>query len=299
MGEGTGAVAGLVEAVGPSGHEEVVVHHDRATGLRAIIAIHSTARGRGAGRHPVLPVRHRRGRPRRRPGAARGDDLQERARRARPRRRQGGDHRRPAHGQDARRCCARTAASSSRWAGATSPPGDVGTYVADMDVDARECRCVTGPVARARRRGRLRSLTAWGVFQGMRAAAEHVWGDAEPGRAPGRRGGPRQGRAAGWSGTCVEDGAAVVRHDVPGPTRSPTVLASYPGTVAWPPRTLVAEPTGRLRAVRARRGAERRGRRRRWRAHGRLRGGEQPAGAPGHRGRCWPTAASSTCRTSW
>ena len=31
------------------GHEEVVVHHDRATGLRAIVAIHSTARGAALG----------------------------------------------------------------------------------------------------------------------------------------------------------------------------------------------------------------------------------------------------------
>ena len=40
-------------------HEQVVFCHDRASGLRAIIAIYSTALGPGARRHPVLPVRDR------------------------------------------------------------------------------------------------------------------------------------------------------------------------------------------------------------------------------------------------
>ncbi len=50
MDEGRGHLSGaVVEAASVGGHEEVVVHHDRATGLRAIVAIHSTARGAALG----------------------------------------------------------------------------------------------------------------------------------------------------------------------------------------------------------------------------------------------------------
>ena len=49
MTEGAVRDNGLVGAARPGGHEEVVVHHDRATGLRAIVAIHSTARGAALG----------------------------------------------------------------------------------------------------------------------------------------------------------------------------------------------------------------------------------------------------------
>jgi valine dehydrogenase (NAD+) len=52
---------------------------------------------------------------------------------------------------------------------------DVGTYVEDMDVVARECRYVTGRSEAYGGAGDSSVLTAWGVFQGMRAAAEHVW----------------------------------------------------------------------------------------------------------------------------
>ena len=44
-------------------HEQVVFCNDPASGLRAIIAIHSTALGPGSGRHPLLPVREHRRRP--------------------------------------------------------------------------------------------------------------------------------------------------------------------------------------------------------------------------------------------
>ena len=72
---------------------------------------------------------------------------------------------------------------------------DVGTYSEDMDIVARECPVRHRPHAcRTAARGDSSVLTAFGVFQGMRAAAEHAWGDAEPGRPPGRRRGRRQGR---------------------------------------------------------------------------------------------------------
>ncbi len=53
---------------------------------------------------------------------------------------------------------------------------DVGTYPEDMDVVARECDFVTGRTIEHRGAGDSSVLTAYGVFQGMRAAAEVAWG---------------------------------------------------------------------------------------------------------------------------
>src|SRR5205823_14573991 len=53
---------------------------------------------------------------------------------------------------------------------------DVGTYVEDMDVIARESTYVTGRSPAHGGAGDSSILTAYGVFQGMRAAAERAWG---------------------------------------------------------------------------------------------------------------------------
>ena len=53
---------------------------------------------------------------------------------------------------------------------------DVGTYSEDMDVVARESRFVTGRSVDHGGAGDSSLLTAYGVFQGMRAAAERRWG---------------------------------------------------------------------------------------------------------------------------
>jgi valine dehydrogenase (NAD+) len=53
---------------------------------------------------------------------------------------------------------------------------DVGTDVRDMDIIARESRFVTGRTAAYGGAGDSAVLTAFGVLQGMRAAAERVWG---------------------------------------------------------------------------------------------------------------------------
>jgi valine dehydrogenase (NAD+) len=53
---------------------------------------------------------------------------------------------------------------------------DVGTYSEDMDVVARECRHVTGRTVPNGGAGDSSVLTAFGVFHGMRAAAGHAWG---------------------------------------------------------------------------------------------------------------------------
>jgi valine dehydrogenase (NAD+) len=90
---------------------------------------------------------------------------------------------------------------------------DVGTYVQDMDVIARETRWVTGRSPEHGGAGDSAVLTAYGVFQGMRAAAEATWG------APTLR-----GRRVGVAGVgkvghhlvehLLEDGASVVIADV-------------------------------------------------------------------------------------
>ncbi|WP_030175576.1 Glu/Leu/Phe/Val family dehydrogenase [Spirillospora albida] len=53
---------------------------------------------------------------------------------------------------------------------------DMGTFSEDMDVIARETRFVTGRTVAHGGAGDSSILTAYGVFQGMRAAAETVWG---------------------------------------------------------------------------------------------------------------------------
>jgi valine dehydrogenase (NAD+) len=90
---------------------------------------------------------------------------------------------------------------------------DVGTYVEDMDVVARESTFVTGRSPAHGGAGDSSILTAYGVFQGMRAAAEMAWGDAT-----------LRGRRVGVAGVgkvghhlvqhLLDDGASVVIADV-------------------------------------------------------------------------------------
>jgi valine dehydrogenase (NAD+) len=90
---------------------------------------------------------------------------------------------------------------------------DVGTYVADMDVVARETRFVTGRSVEHGGAGDSSILTAWGVFQGMRAAAEHVWDTPTlDGRRVGIAGLGKVGKYL--TKHLLEDGASVVATDV-------------------------------------------------------------------------------------
>jgi valine dehydrogenase (NAD+) len=109
---------------------------------------------------------------------------------------------------------------------------DVGTYSEDMDIIAQESRFVTGRTVAEGGAGDSSVLTAYGVFQGMRAAAEATWG--EPTLA---------GRTVGVAGVgkvghhlvrhLLEDGADVMVSDVHQPTVS-KVLAENPGVRAVP-----------------------------------------------------------------
>jgi valine dehydrogenase (NAD+) len=90
---------------------------------------------------------------------------------------------------------------------------DVGTYSEDMDVIARECSYVTGRTLAHGGAGDSSILTAFGVFQGMRAAAEHTWGDPTlRGRRVGVEGVGKVGRRLVEH--LLTDGAEVVITDV-------------------------------------------------------------------------------------
>ncbi len=90
---------------------------------------------------------------------------------------------------------------------------DVGTYVADMDVVARESRFVTGRSPENGGAGDSAVLTAYGVFAAMRAAAESAWGAPTlRGRRVGVEGVGKVGRTL--VGHLLENGARVVVSDV-------------------------------------------------------------------------------------
>jgi len=103
---------------------------------------------------------------------------------------------------------------------------DVGTYVADMDVVARECRWTTGRSPENGGAGDSSVLTALGVFEGMRAGARHLWGEPTlRGRRVGIAGVGKVGRHLVEH--LLEDGARVVVTDVR--TESvERVLAAHP-----------------------------------------------------------------------
>jgi len=90
---------------------------------------------------------------------------------------------------------------------------DVGTYVADMDVIAKETRFATGRSEANGGAGDSSVLTAFGVFQGMCASAAHVWGSPSlAGRTVGIAGVGKVGRLL--AAHLLENGAHVVVTDV-------------------------------------------------------------------------------------
>jgi glutamate dehydrogenase/leucine dehydrogenase len=95
-----------------------------------------------------------------------------------------------------------------------------------MDVIARECRYVTGRTVPNGGAGDSSVLTAFGVFQGMRAAAEHAWGSAS---LEGRRAGIEGAGKVGYrlAAHLAEAGARLVVCDVD-PAAVRRVLAAHP-----------------------------------------------------------------------
>jgi valine dehydrogenase (NAD+) len=90
---------------------------------------------------------------------------------------------------------------------------DVGTFSPDMDDIARECDYVTGRTVAHGGAGDSSVLTAYGVFQGMRAAAQFTWGSQSlGGKTVGVAGVGKVGRHLVTH--LLEDGASVVVTDV-------------------------------------------------------------------------------------
>ncbi|GIH72727.1 Leu/Phe/Val dehydrogenase [Sphaerimonospora thailandensis] len=90
---------------------------------------------------------------------------------------------------------------------------DVGTYAEDMDIVARESSYVVGRTPEHGGAGDSSILTSFGVFQGMRAATEHVYGTSSlNGRRVGVEGLGKVGHRL--VDHLVEDGAEVVVCDV-------------------------------------------------------------------------------------
>lgn len=117
---------------------------------------------------------------------------------------------------------------------------DVGTYSVDMDVIARECDYVTGRTVEHGGAGDSSVLTAFGVFQGMRASAQHVWGEPTlAGRTVGIAGVGKVGRHL--TRHLVEDGATVVVTDPYQPALDALVATHPQVRVVADTATLVRE----------------------------------------------------------
>ncbi len=107
---------------------------------------------------------------------------------------------------------------------------DIGTFSEDMDIVARECRYVTGRTVLNGGGGDSSILTAIGVFHGMRAAAEHTWGsDSLEGRLVGVEGVGKVGHRL--AGHLIEAGARVAICDV-SPAAVQRVQAAHPAVQA-------------------------------------------------------------------
>lgn len=194
------------------GHEQLVLFQDRASGLKAAIAIHSTALGSALGGTRFHPY------------ASQDEAIEDVLNLAR-----GMSYKNALAGLDHGGGKAVIIGDPDRdkseelllaygrlvasLGGRYYTACDVGTYVADMDVVAAECRWTTGRSPERGGAGDSSVLTAFGVFQGMRASARHLWGEPT-----------LRGRRVGIAGVgkvghhlvehLVEDGAQVVVTDV-------------------------------------------------------------------------------------
>ncbi|MGA4840972.1 Leu/Phe/Val dehydrogenase [Streptomyces sp. G45] len=214
------------------GHEQVVLCQDRASGLKAVIAIHSTALGPALGGTRFYPYATEEEAVADALNLARGMSYKNAM--------AGLDHgggKAVIIGDPDRVKSEELLLAYGRFVaslgGRYVTACDVGTYVADMDVVARECRWTTGRSPENGGAGDSSVLTAYGVFQGMRASAETLWGEPT-----------LRGRTVGVAGVgkvghilvehLVEDGADVVITDV----REDSVLRI---TQKYPQVTAVAD----------------------------------------------------------
>ncbi len=222
------------------GHEQVVACQDEGTGLRALIAIHSTARGPALGgtRFHQYPsdadalrdvLNLSRGMSYK--AAMAGLDL--------------GGGKAVILGDPLTEKTPELLRAYGRFVqslgGRYLTACDVGTYSEDMDVIAEECRFVTGRTVEHGGAGDSSVLTAYGLFQGMRAAAEATWGSPTlAGRTVGVAGVGKVGHHLVEH--LVEDGAHVIVSDVDAPAVS-RVQEAYPEVrVAGDTEALVSAP---------------------------------------------------------
>lgn len=207
------------------GHEQVIHCHDTASGLRAIIAIYSTALGPALGGTRFFPYASedaalddvlRLSKAMAYKAAVAGLDL--------------GGGKAVIIGDPTRDKTEALLLAYGRFVqslgGRYITACDVGTYVEDMDVVSRECDFATGRSPADGGAGNSGVLTAYGVFQGMRAAAKHRWGEAT---LRGRRIGISGVGKVGFmlAGHLLADGATVVVADVNDDAVRRT-LAAYP-----------------------------------------------------------------------
>jgi valine dehydrogenase (NAD+) len=200
------------DGIDASGHEQVVFCQDRQTGLKAIIGIYSTALGPALGGTRFYPYESE--------AAALADVLKLSRGMAYKNALAGldlGGGKAVIWGDPARTKSEGLLRAYGRFVeslnGRYYTACDVGTYVPDMDLIARETRYVTGRSVEHGGAGDSSILTAWGVFQGMRAAAEHTWGTPSlAGRTVGVAGLGKVGKYL--AGHLIEDGATVVATDV-------------------------------------------------------------------------------------
>lgn len=206
-------------------HEQVVFAHDEPSGLRAVVAIHSTALGPSLGGtrfHPYPSTE------------AAVDDVLALAK--------GMTYKNALAGLDLGGGKAviigdprtvKTEALLRAYGRFVESLGgryytacDVGTFSEDMDHVARETRYVTGRTVANGGAGDSSVLTAYGVHQGMLACAAHLWGEASlVGRRVGVAGVGKVGRHLVRH--LVQGGAEVVVADVWAPAVD-AVLEEFP-----------------------------------------------------------------------
>jgi valine dehydrogenase (NAD+) len=229
-----------VTSSAPRGHEQVIFCQDGPTGLRAIIAIYSTALGPALGGTRFYPYHGEED--------ALADALNLSRAMAYKNALAGLDHgggKAVIIGDPQRLKSEALLRAYGRFVeslnGRYVTACDVGTYSEDMDVVARECRYVTGRTVANGGAGDSSVLTAFGVFQGMRAAAEHLWGTSSlEGRRVGIEGVGKVGHRL--VDHLLEDGAQVVICDVH-PGAVARVQEKHPGVEAVADRdALLARP---------------------------------------------------------
>jgi len=223
-----------------SGHEQVVFCQDTQTGLRAIIAIYSTALGPSLGGTRFFPYASE--------DAALSDALN--LSRAMAYKNALADldlggGKAVIIGDPAKHKTEALLRAYGRFVeslgGRYITACDIGTYSADMDIVARECRYVTGRTVLNGGGGDSSVLTAVGVFHGMRAAVEHAWGSVSlEDRLVGVEGVGKVGHRL--VGHLVDAGAKIVICDVSSDAVR-RVQAAHPGVEAVAGRAeLLARP---------------------------------------------------------